>query len=143
MSNTKIQVNRSLKELIHTPGRPYRTLNRIFRLLSEKNMEQSKLDMIVGRRVVAVDLTPQDAGLQFEGGGTLNIYNRYSVFGLADGDAEVLVGAKITSVVENTYRVVFEFDSSVRVEVDLTDDAFTSPEAMQLRIPGKPILIWN
>ncbi|OLL30934.1 hypothetical protein BTH42_14235 [Burkholderia sp. SRS-W-2-2016] len=106
-------------------------------------MEQSKLKAIIGREVVAVDLSPQDAGLLFEGEITLNIYNRYAVLGI-DGDYEkALVGAKVTGVDETKNSAIFDFDSNARIEVDLTDDAYTSPEAMQLRIPGEPILVWN
>jgi hypothetical protein len=106
-------------------------------------MEQSKLMTIVGRRVLDVDLTPFDAGLLFEGGVTLNIYNRYTASGMAGDNVKALVGAKVTRVEETSYRAILEFDFNVHIEVDLTDDAYTSPEAMQLRIPGEPILIWN
>ncbi len=106
-------------------------------------MEESKLSVVVGKAVMDADLTPQDAGLLFEEGITLNLYNRYTVTGLIGSSAKALIGARVTNVTETSEHAILEFDSNVRVEIDLTDDAYTSPEAMQLRVPGSPILIWN
>lgn len=106
-------------------------------------MEESKLSILFGKTVIEADLTPQDAGLLFEGGITLNLYNRYTVTGPVGSGAYAIIGAKVINVTETPEHAIFEFDSSVRIEVDLTDDAYTSPEAMQLRVPGSPIVIWS
>lgn len=106
-------------------------------------MEESKFSVLLGKTVMEADLTPQDAGLLFEGGITLNLYNRYLVTGAVGSGTNAVVGAKVSGVTETPEHAIFEFDSGIRIEVDLTDDAYTSPEAMQLRVPGSPIVIWS
>ncbi|MFM0736920.1 hypothetical protein PQQ51_06700 [Paraburkholderia xenovorans] len=106
-------------------------------------MDETKLSVIIGRAVMDADLTPQDAGLLFEEEITLNLYNRYTVTGLIGPSAKALIGSRVTNVTETSEHAILEFDSNVRIEIDLTDDAYTSPEAMQLRVPGSPIMIWS
>lgn len=106
-------------------------------------MEESKLSVLLGKTIMEADLTPQDAGLLFEGGITLNLYNRYTVTGAVSFGSNAIVGAKVISVTETPEYVIFELDPKIRIEVDLADDAYTSPEAMQLRVPGSPIVIWS
>lgn len=106
-------------------------------------MNEDRLLVLVGRTVIDVDLTPQDAGLLLDGQITLNIYNQFVVTGLARNDARLLVEAKVMDVQETQDLMFLEFDAGVRIEVDLRDSAYTSPEAVQLRIPGRPIIVWN
>jgi uncharacterized protein RhaS with RHS repeats len=119
------------------------TISLIFQLPSERDMEESKLSVLLRKIVMEADLMPEDAGLLFEGEIALNLYNRCIVTGQIGSGTDAIIGAKVIKVTETAERAIFEFDSGVRIEVDLTDDAYTSPEAMQLRVPGSPILIWN
>ena len=107
-------------------------------------MNFRSLEIVVGKKVVDADLTPQDGGLVFEGGITLNIYNRYAVFDrnqVAVG--KILVGMIVTKVEEEKDHIFIIFGEEIKMEIDLTDDAYYYPEAMQLRVPGKSIVIWN
>jgi len=99
--------------------------------------------MLIGRTVIDADLTQQDAGLLFDGKISLNIYNNFVVEGFTANDTKQLVGAKVTNVNETQDAVTLEFNTGVQIAIDLRDCAYTCPEAMQLRVPGCPIMIWN
>ncbi|MGN3967535.1 hypothetical protein ACS0ZG_37655 [Burkholderia gladioli] len=106
-------------------------------------MENEGLRILLGKTVVDFDLTSQDAGFLFEGGITLNIYNKFSVKSVGEQNEKMLVGAVVVNIEETKESVLLEFDVGEKIEVDLKDCAYTSPEAMQLRVPGRPVVIWN
>lgn len=78
-----------------------------------------------------------------DGGVILAIYNSYKLDNPKNIDTLGLVGARIISVREESTSATLKFDSRVKVVVDLSDDGYSSPEAMQLIVPGMPIVVWN
>lgn len=106
-------------------------------------MTSRRLSILVGRRIVDADMAPQDGGLMFDGEITLSVYNRYELVDSGHADAQPLVGSIVLGVEEAADKVVILLDNGCHVEIDLTDDAYSGPEAMQLRVPGEPIVIWT
>lgn len=105
-------------------------------------MVRSKLSAICGLKISAVDWTPGNAGIAFENGATLNIYNSFVV---PDSSrmATALIGESVTDVTENPDTVTIVFSTGIQLRIGMGADAHTGPEAMQLRMPGQPIVVWN
>jgi hypothetical protein len=101
-------------------------------------MRSSKLAAICGLKVIDAELTQGDAGLRFENGTNLNIYNRFKL----SGD-EALEGKTVTDVDEGQTEITIKLTGGSNIRIDMRDDAYTGPEAMQLRMPGQPIVVWN
>jgi hypothetical protein len=106
-------------------------------------MEKSKLDIICGRRVVDVSFAEEDIGIEFENNIRLAIYNRCELIGCSMMDAYQLIGNTIVSVSETADTIAIKFENNFILRVDMRDESYTGPEAMQLCIPGEPIVIWN
>jgi hypothetical protein len=81
--------------------------------------------------------------VEFERGVGLSIYNRCSLRGIDDGVVEELEGAVVERASETKTNAQLEFSGGRAIEIDLRDDAFNGPEAMQLTIPGEPTVVWN
>jgi len=105
-------------------------------------MGKSKLQKIQGLKVVDAALDVGDAGVSFDNGIILAIYNKFLLLGGAC-DAKSLIGEVVASVDEDEYMITIRFENNVTINVDLRDEAYTGPEAIQLRIPDEPLIIWN
>lgn len=102
----------------------------------------SALSILIGKKIVEIDMTPQDGGIMFEEGIILNIYNRYEII-YKDSESPLLTGSAVVRVEEAPERVGIILDNGACVKIELTSDAYFGPEAMQLRVPGKSIVTWN
>lgn len=102
----------------------------------------SALSILIGKKIVEIDMTPQDGGIMFEEGIILNIYNRYEII-YKDSESPLLIGSAVVRVEEAPERVGIILDNGACVKIELTSDAYFGPEAMQLRVPGKSIVTWN
>jgi hypothetical protein len=103
----------------------------------------SKLEAICGLKVVDAILAEGDTGICFENGASLSIYNRYKLFGFDTSDAQVLIGQVVTHVNDDINAVTIIFGNNSEIRIELVDDAYTGPEAIQFRVPGEPIVVWN
>ncbi len=106
-------------------------------------MGKSKLKVICGLKVVDAILTEGDAGISFEKGISLAVYNRFELVGFTSRDTQLLIGNGVTDVEEDVNTTTIRFENGWVLRVDMRDGAYTGPEAMQLRVPGDPIVIWN
>lgn len=106
-------------------------------------MGKSKLKAICGAKIVDAVFTIGDAGMSFENGISLAIYNNFKLVGTTSSDAKTLIGKSVTDVSESKYMVTIRFDNDSVLQIDMRDEAYTGPEAMQLRVPDEPIVIWN
>lgn len=104
---------------------------------------ESKLMAICGLKVADVVLTIGDAGVSFENGISLAIYNKIELMGFALGDAHILIGKAVVDVEEGKHSITIKFENNFAIQIDMREEAYTGPEAIQLRVPGKPIVIWN
>lgn len=106
-------------------------------------MEKSKLSVICGLKVADAALAEGDGGISFENGISLTIYNRYELVGFVLSDIQRLIGNIVTHVDEGVDTITIGFENNWMLRIDMRDDAYTGPEALQLRVPGEPIVIWN
>jgi len=106
-------------------------------------MDKSKLSVLFGLKVVDVVLADGDIGIGFENGISLSIYNKYELEGFVLSDALRLVGNTVTYVDEQKEVITIRFENNWVLRVDMRDEAYSGPEAMQLRVPDDPIVVWN
>lgn len=106
-------------------------------------MKNSKLSIILGLKVTDALLSESDAGISFEGEISLVIYNRYELEGFSSNDAQWLVGKMVTHVDEATDTTTIRFENDLVLRIDMRDEAYTGPEAMQLLVPGEPTVVWS
>lgn len=106
-------------------------------------MEESKLSGLCGLKIADAVLTESEVGIGFENGVSLAIYNSYELDGFVLTDAQRLIGNIVTHVDEGADTTTIRFENNWALRVNMRDEAYTGPEAMQLRVPGKPTVIWN
>lgn len=105
---------------------------------------RSKLRVLLGLNVVDATLIVGDAGILFGNKTSLAIYNKFELTGIPDNDAQTLIGNTIDDVDESDGVITIKFKkNNASIKIDMKDDAYTGPEAIQLRVPGEPIVIWN
>jgi hypothetical protein len=103
----------------------------------------SKLMAICGLKVVNAELSMDDAGMCFENGTSLAIYNKHKLIGFNHGDAHILIGKTVSDVEMENDTIKIKFEKKLEIQIDMREDAYTGPEALQLRVLGEPIVIWN
>ena len=84
--------------------------------------------------------------LRFGGRWLLTIYNRFEFrhqSAIAASALDTLLGATAIGTRENESSAVVSFDDNREVFVDLSDDAYRGPEAMQLTDNCGSIVVWN
>jgi len=106
-------------------------------------MKQHGLLTVKGLKVILAELGQEDAGIEFEGNIQLAIYNDFKLLGLPAELSQRLIGLIVLEVEEKEDRVTISFEEGIKIEIDLRDIAYQGPEAMQLRVPGNPIMVWN
>ena len=101
----------------------------------------SKLDALVGMAVPDVLKVHDYVQLLFEKDLSLNIYNVLRLCN--DDDLRALNGATLLKVEEKPETLIFSFSNGQRLAIDLGDDAYNGPEALELNVPGQPTVVWN
>lgn len=103
------------------------------------------LKRLLGLAVEEVSWDGESLGLSFGGGWCLAIHNRFAYRIGADQSSafQQLKGALVLRVSEDRDGILLKFAGDQVLEVDLTDDAFHGPEAMQLKGPSGEIVVWN
>jgi len=101
----------------------------------------SQLDVLVGMVVTDALQVHDYVQLLFEKDVSLNIYNGWR---LCNGDdLRALNGATLLTVEEKQAKLIFSFSNGKGLDIDLCDDAYNGPEALELNIPGQPTVVWN
>jgi hypothetical protein len=99
----------------------------------------ASLPQVVGSKVERVETFGGRVQLSFERGAVVNLYTAEA--GLA-GRLAALPGATLAAVVETDQEIVLRFFPGTDLRVDLSNDARRGPEALELIVPGEPIVIW-
>lgn len=81
--------------------------------------------------------------LHFRDGACLNIFNPFSLSGALSTAVEALAERSLTTVTERAESVTLRFDDGSTIVVDMRDEAYRGPEALELRVPGKSIVVWR
>lgn len=101
----------------------------------------SCLDHLVGSTVKNAIRVHDYHQLFFEEGAILNVYNDFEVSG-GEGVGS-LEGAKVEGVEDTEDAAALRFSGEKSLRIDLRDAAYSGPEALALRMPGKPVVVWN
>jgi len=86
---------------------------------------------------------PNSVGLHFEAGIRLIIYNKYALSGPIYDDGTIVIGSTVNQIDECSEFITICFEDASSIKIDMRDEAYSGPEAMQLNVPGEPIVIWN
>lgn len=141
-----------IRELILILEKLYQIQSHIFRLTRDVILTYwsrsiitytSKLNAIQGKRIVDAILNVGDAGIKFEGGAQLAIYNLFEIKGKQSLVSEDLLGCTVIKVKELKSSIEVFLEGDIVMTIDMKDDAFTGPEAIQLLVPGEQIVVWN
>lgn len=101
----------------------------------------SQLDVLVGMVVTDALQVHDYVQLLFEQDISLNIYNAWR---LCNGDdLRALHGTTLLKVEEKPETLLFSFSNGKRLDIDLCNDAYNGPEALELNMPGQPPVVWN
>jgi hypothetical protein len=102
---------------------------------------------LIGLTLTSVDVSTDLVRLLFEDGWRLIIYNpcAMEVSGLSVplGDGNMLIGRTVITSVTTCDGFELQLSGGVSLRVDLRDEAFVGPEAMQLIGPTGEIIVWN
>lgn len=104
---------------------------------------ESPLHNIQGKAVSKVVKIHDYIQLFFEGGWGLNIYNPFHFTSEKFSSIDDLAGLRVTSTKDDTSVASIHFSDGSSVSIRLDDDAYTGPEAMDLRGPGDKFFVWN
>lgn len=94
-------------------------------------------------RVSGIDLTQGDAGLFFENGACLSIYNSFYLKNINEEEKGKIVGSYIKNVEQLEKLIILHLENNVDIIIKMDNDAYNGPEAMQLTSPNAPTIIWN
>ncbi|MGD0959771.1 MAG: hypothetical protein ABSB19_08195 [Methylomonas sp.] len=101
------------------------------------------LSEICGLKIVKIDLAPDDFGILFENNISLAIYNKIELKGIGLNESDKLIGKKVICVnPDGNYLIIF-LDKDISINVDMSSDAYSGPEAHVLWVPDKPIQVWR
>lgn len=106
-------------------------------------MEKSKLSVICGLRIVGAVLAENNVTFTFENGVVLAIYNKFELAGFGLSGVPQLIGNAVSQIYEEPETILIKLDNNWDIRIDMRDEFYTGPEAMQLCVPDKPIVIWN
>src|SRR4051794_25079605 len=92
---------------------------------------------LIERKVVQFSYEQESMGASFENGTVLAIYNKMSIQDTEKKGDLSIVGASVSIVREDNDFVCIQFSNGILWTIDLSDDAYSGPESMQLIILGK------
>lgn len=101
-----------------------------------------QFDQIIGKAVQRFQATANETSLFIDGNIILTIYNFYKIHNALSDDCSV-IDARVKNLEQIEDAVCISFSNGVKIIIDVSDAGYSSPEAIQLSIPGMPIVIWN
>lgn len=103
------------------------------------------LQELVGSRVVKSEILEDDLAIWFQNGECLTVYNKFQITA-ADGSSgsdRDLAGATLTQLNQDNTFLRLTFSNGVELAVDVSEDGYSGPEALQLTRPGLPSIVWR
>ncbi len=109
--------------------------------MRERGVES--LGMLIGKAVTLSRLEGQ-VSISTDDGWSLHIYNRVAFSGLHPEDAPAWsLRLEVTGRALDEGGLTLTFGDGSALHVDLSEDGYAGPEAMQLNAPGGGIIVWN
>jgi hypothetical protein len=108
-------------------------------------MQLSPLAELIGRGVEKAEVVEDYLQLRFDNGACLSIYNEYQITGpdRQARDSDDLAGAFVTEVREKGTHIVLTFSNRLELSIDMSEDGYAGPEALQLTRTGMPTVVWR
>ena len=106
---------------------------------------QTALQDLVGLKVSRASLIHDYLQVFFEGGAILNVYNVFHVSGgpAVDGGAPHVDASTLATVKEEGQKIELAFSNGVVISIDMRDEAYQGPEALELIRAGSPTVVWR
>jgi len=106
---------------------------------------RTALQELIGLKVSKASLVHDYLQIFFEGGAVLNVYNPFRLSGGAarDGGAPPVGASVLASVEEEGRKIELTFSNGVVVSIDMRDEAYQGPEALELVRAGSPTVVWR
>lgn len=99
----------------------------------------SKLEIINKKKLEEIHFIEDYTQLYFSNKAILNIYNNFTTSkNLSD-----FKNLQVTSIKENDKLISIKFEGNEFILIDMRDEAYNSPEALQLNTPEGQTIIWN
>ena len=96
---------------------------------------------LVGEELLEGRFVEDYLQLLFSNERVLTIYNDFKI--APPGDIEGIKNSVVKSVFQGSDTLTIVFDNDSRFVVSLRDEAYSSPEALTLFIPGNPLVVTN
>lgn len=105
----------------------------------------SVLQELVGLQLVRSECVEDYRQLWFQNGECLNVYNEHQIADSSHNSKcdDDLIGATLTAVHEDGTLIRLTFSNALEVSIDMREDAYLGPEALELSRPGMPIVVWR
>src|SRR5262249_36728261 len=133
------------KEYIRRREELFPILSHIIRSIEwRRHLMISMLEGLAGRKVVSVVVLHDYLQLVFEGDNILTINNACELMneGKRESNLQKLEGQALESVSRRQSKIILTFSQGDEVMIDLSDEAYSSPEAMILNQPGRSPIVW-
>lgn len=101
----------------------------------------SKLNVLLNAVVLDTQVQVGCLHLFFSDRSVLNIYNDFSL--LNGHSLEQIKGQRILNIVEDKSEIVIYFSNDFSLRIDLNDNAYHGPEALQFDMANGDTIIWN
>lgn len=104
-----------------------------------------ELQDTVGAKVLEAMMVHDYLQLFFENQTILTIFNLFHVLD-SEGrvqDTSFLKDGILNQVSESSQQVMMSFSTGVTLCIDLREQAYEGPEAMTLKRPGHPLMVWR
>jgi hypothetical protein len=108
-------------------------------------MQVDSLQELVGSTVVKAEVSEDDLIVRFQNGACLTVYNRFQITdlnGSSGSDCDLLTG-KLTELTNDHTTLRLTFSNGVKLIIDISEDGYSGPEALQLTRPGQPSIVWR
>ncbi len=103
----------------------------------------SKLRIVCDQTVSDAVFDSEGVALAFDNGANVIIYNKFNIYGPLLIESKTFIGLKAISVEEVETFIKIIFENEMILKIDMTDEGFNGPEAIQLRSPSGGIVVWN
>jgi hypothetical protein len=104
---------------------------------------KSMIWKIFNERIKSFQIDADGICIEFLNEIKLIIYNSTEINIKRNGNFSKIINSIIEDVYEDKKEIVIKTDVNITILIDLSDDAYSGPEAMQMIIPDGPIVVWN
>jgi hypothetical protein len=108
-------------------------------------MQVNSLQELVGSTVVKAEKIEDDLIVWFQNGAYLTVYNKFQITaseGRSGTDRDLATG-QLTELTKDNASLRLAFSTGVKLTIDISEDGYSGPEALQLTRPGLPSIVWR